>query len=109
MWLFYRKKDIIGKNSRKSISQNEITDSNMCFYHFSSKLASLLEANLEINNESDDDDEEFKMIQAQKITRLEASLRVCEDEIRRLTQKVIELEEQILTLEHKNGRLIMDR
>ena len=48
------------------------------------------------------------MIQAQKITRLEASLKVYEDEIRRLTEKVIELEEQILTLEHKNGRLIMD-
>ena len=29
MCFFYRKKDIIGKNSRKSISQNEITVGNM--------------------------------------------------------------------------------
>jgi len=39
---------------------------------------------------------------------LESSMKIYETEISRLTEKVIELEEQILALEHKNGRLIMD-
>ena len=68
----------------------------------------MLEETLQNNTESDDDDEELKTIQAQKISRLESSTKIYKTEIRRLTQKVIELEEQMLTLEHKNGRLIMD-
>ena len=71
-------------------------------------MSSLLEETLQNNTESDDDDEELKLIQAQKVSRLESSTKIYKTEIRRLTQKVIELEEQILTLEHKNGRLIMD-
>ena len=54
--------------------------------------------------ENDDNSE----IQVQKITRLQCSLKVYEAEINRLTQKVYDLEEQILNLEHKNGKLIMD-
>ena len=77
-------------------------------FYFSSKLSSLLEETLQNNTESDDDDEELKMNQAQKVSRLESSTKIYKTEIRQLTQKVIELEEQILTLEHKNGRLIMD-
>ena len=68
----------------------------------------MLEETLQNNTESDDDDEELKTIQAQKISRLESSTKIYKTEIRQLTQKVIELEEQMLTLEHKNGRLIMD-
>ena len=71
-------------------------------------MSSLLEETLQNNTESDDDDEELKMNQAQKVSRLESSTKIYKTEIRQLTQKVIELEEQILTLEHKNGRLIMD-
>ena len=72
-------------------------------------MSSLLEETLQNNTESDDDDdEELKMNQAQKVARLESSTKIYKTEICRLTQKVIELEEQILTLEHKNGRLIMD-
>lgn len=71
-------------------------------------MSSLLEETLQNNTESDDDDEEFNMIQAQKVSRLESSTKIYKNEIRRLTEKVIELEEQMLTLEHKNGRLIMD-
>ena len=57
-----------------------------------------------IDIENDDNSE----IQVQKITRLQCSLKVYEAEINRLTQKVYDLEEQILNLEHKNGKLIMD-
>ena len=71
-------------------------------------MSSLLEETLQNNTESDDDDEELKMNQAQKVARLESSTKIYKNEIRRLTEKVIELEEQMLTLEHKNGRLIMD-
>ena len=71
-------------------------------------MSSLLEETLQKNTESDDDDEELKTIQAQKISRLESSTKIYKTEIRQLKQKVIELEEQMLTLEHKNGRLIMD-
>ena len=75
-------------------------------------MASLLEETLQKNNVSDDDDddndEDLKVIQSQKISRLESSMKIYETEISRLTEKVMELEEQILALEHKNGRLIMD-
>ena len=71
-------------------------------------MSSLLEETLQNNTESDDDDEELKMNQAQKVARLESSTKIYKTEICRLTQKIIELEEQMLTLEHKNGRLIMD-
>ena len=73
-------------------------------------MSSLLEETLQDHTESDDDndDEELKMNQAQKVARLESSTKIYKTEICRLTQKVIELEEQMLTLEHKNGRLIMD-
>ena len=70
------------------------------------KVEAIVES--EEENDDDDDDEELKMIQGQKISRLECSLKVYEAEIRRLTEKVLELEEHILSLEHKNGRLIMD-
>jgi predicted RNase H-like nuclease (RuvC/YqgF family) len=82
---------------------------NLFSFDFSSKLSSLLEETLQNNTESDDDDdEELKMNQAQKVARLESSTKIYKTEICRLTQKIIELEEQMLTLEHKNGRLIMD-
>ena len=73
-------------------------------------MSSLLEETLQDHTESDDndDDEELKINQAQKVARLESSTKIYKTEICRLTQKVIELEEQMLTLEHKNGRLIMD-
>lgn len=63
---------------------------------------------IEARDEELDHDEDLHAIQAQKISRLECSLKIYQAEINRLTSKVFELEDQILTLEHKNGRLIMD-
>ena len=53
-------------------------------------------------------EESDKEIQIQKITRLQSSLKVSEAEIDSLNKKVNDLEEQVLHLEHKNGKLILD-
>jgi chromosome segregation ATPase len=69
-----------------------------------------LEASMSKAADSDDlqEDEDFKILQAQKISRVECSLKIYEAEISRLTSKINDLEEHVLGLEHKNGRLIMD-
>ncbi len=72
------------------------------------KLKCSADQQSEHESNGDEDDSEYKVIQGQKIQRLENSLKVYESEIHRLTSKIHMLEDQVLVLEHKNGRLIMD-
>ncbi len=65
-----------------------------------------LEAAIDDRNSAIEGDESYRELQAQKIARLEGTLKVYESEVTSLTNKIFELEEQILGLEQDNGRLV---
>ena len=69
---------------------------------------SLKERVLENQNDKDDTSMEKADLELRN-SRLECSLKIYHDEMSRLTTKIVDLEEAIIVLEHKNGKLVTEQ